>query len=81
MFDAPTSSLDIVKRKHFFDVLSGCNEQTILMTKDFTDESGKNKGLLYSDDFKNVKRDTAYIIRLDEPFDSQNLATINTAVL
>jgi DNA sulfur modification protein DndD len=78
IFDAPTSSFDTVKRKHFFDVLSECNEQTILMTKDFTDESGKNKGLLYSDEFKSIKRNTAYVIRLEEPFDSQNLATINT---
>lgn len=80
IFDAPTSSFDTIKRKHFFDVLSECNEQTILMTKDFTDESGKNKGLLYSDDFKNVKRNTAYLIRLDEPFDQQNLATISTVL-
>ena len=80
IFDAPTSSFDTIKRKHFFEVLSECNEQTILLTKDFTDETSKSKGMLYSDEFKNVKRDTAYIIRLDEPFDQENLATINTVL-
>jgi DNA sulfur modification protein DndD len=80
IFDAPTSSFDTVKRKHFFEVLGKCNEQTILLTKDFTDDSGKDKGIYYNEEFKNIHRETAYLIRLDEPFEPENLATLNTLV-
>ena len=81
IFDAPTSSFDPLKRKHFFDVLSECNEQTILLTKDFTDSSNNGKGLLYSDEFINIKRDNAILIKLEEPFDNEILSTINTQII
>jgi DNA sulfur modification protein DndD len=79
IFDAPTSSFDPIKRKNFFDVLGECNEQTILLTKDFTDKSGH--GLLFSEDFTSIKRDKAFLIQLEEPFDEELLSTINTQVI
>jgi DNA sulfur modification protein DndD len=81
IFDAPTSSFDPIKRKHFFDVLGECNEQTILLTKDFTDVTGPESGLLYSDDFIQIKRDKAFLIKIEEPFDEEVLSTINTQVI
>lgn len=81
IFDAPTSSFDAVKRKYFFNVLGECNEQTILLTKDFTDEAGQEGGLLYSEEFINIKRDKAILIKLEEPFDNEVLSTINTQVI
>lgn len=81
IFDAPTSSFDPVKRKNFFDVLGECSEQSILLTKDFTDNSGQKGGLLYSEDFVDIKRDKAYLIKLEEPFDDEVLSTINTQVI
>ena len=81
IFDAPTSSFDPEKRKNFFDVLGECSEQSILLTKDFTDNSGQKGGLLYSEDFVDIKRDKAYLIKLEEPFDDEVLSTINTQVI
>jgi len=81
IFDAPTSSFDPIKRRHFFEVLGDCNEQTILLTKDFTDEDEEQKGLLYSEEFTKIKRDKAILIKLEEPFDNEVLSTINTQII
>jgi len=81
IFDAPTSSFDPVKRKYFFEVLGNCNEQTILLTKDFTETDKTINALLYSDEFKNIKRDKAILIKLEEPFHPEILSTINTELI
>lgn len=80
IFDAPTSSFDDEKRIHFYNILSSCTEQTILLTKDFLLGDTKESSEL-SDEFKNINFDTAYTIQNHrDGFDSQDLSSLSTLI-
>lgn len=80
IFDAPTSSFDDKKRIHFYNILSTCTEQTIILTKDFLSSEAKESSEL-SDEFKNINFDVAYTIQNHhEGFDSQDLSSLSTLI-
>lgn len=80
IFDAPTSSFGENKTSQFLNLLFETGNQKILLIKDFlvTDDSGK---LIVKNEFKDIKRDKAFWVKVDRPFDSNDLTTIDTNVI
>jgi DNA sulfur modification protein DndD len=81
IFDAPTSSFGDNKTTEFLNLIYQTGNQKILLLKDFLATSSSNKSLEIKKDFEDVKRDKAFWIRLERPFDPKDLATINTEVI
>lgn len=81
IFDAPTSSFGDNKTTEFLNLIYETGNQKILLLKDFLATSTSNKSLEIQKDFEDVKRDKAFWIRLERPFDSKDLTTINTEVI
>lgn len=80
IFDAPTSSFGEIKTKDFLNVIFETSKQRIILFYDFV---GKNKDgtVFIKPEFKEVKRDKAFWIRRQRPFDKNVLSTINTDVI
>lgn len=80
IFDAPTSSFGEVKTKDFLNVIFETGKQRIILFYDFV---GKNEDgtLFIKPEFKEVKRDKAFWIKRQRPFDKNVLSTINTDVI
>lgn len=55
--------------------------QKILLIKDFLYTDKESQTLSIKKEFENVRRDKAFWVRLERPFDSNNLKTINTEVI
>jgi DNA sulfur modification protein DndD len=81
VFDAPTSSFGDIKTKEFLNIISETGNQIILLMKNFITKDGKSDGLMISSEFSHVKRDKAFWVKINRPFDPQNLETINTEVI
>ncbi|MBT1712313.1 AAA family ATPase [Fulvivirgaceae bacterium PWU5] len=81
VFDAPTSSFGDVKTKEFLNIIAETGNQIILLMKNFIIKDSKSDGLVISHEFAQVKRDKAFWVKINRPFDSQNLETINTEVI
>lgn len=81
IFDAPTSSFGENKSAQFLNMIYETNNQKILLIKDFLATDKKTKALSLKKEFETVKRDKAFWVKLDRPFDPQNLKTINTKVI
>lgn len=79
IFDAPTSSFGESKTSTFLNLLHNNTNQKILLLKDFIIKNEDNK-LLIKKEFDSVKRNKAFWVRLDRPFDNGKLSTINTLV-
>ena len=52
----------------------------ILLIKDFLHTDKATKTLSIKKEFENVRRNKAFWVRLDRPFDNGKLSTINTLV-
>ena len=79
ILDAPTSTFGESKTKNFLNTLSDVGSQKILLIKDFItrDDEGNFK---IKDEFSLIHRKKSFWIRLERPFDSKKLNTINTLV-
>ena len=80
IFDAPTSSFGETKRRLFLELLNETEGQIILLTKDFLDTKKDKNEIFVKDEFQNIKRNKSFWIKLERPFDQNNLKTINTLV-
>jgi len=81
IFDAPTSSFGENKTSDFLNLIHETGNQKILLLKDYLATNSTTKTLEIKSDFDKVKRDKAFWIRLERPFDPKNLKTINTEVI
>lgn len=81
IFDAPTSSFGDIKTKEFLNIISETGNQIILLMKNFISKDEKSDNLLITPEFNQVKRDKAFWLKLNRPFDEHNLETINTEVI
>jgi DNA sulfur modification protein DndD len=80
IFDAPTSSFGETKTTQFLNLISTTNNQIIILLKDYLirDENGDLK---VKNEFENVRRDKAFWVRLERPFEPEKLSTLNTNVI
>lgn len=81
IFDAPTSSFGENKTAQFLNLIFETENQKILLIKDFLHTDKATKTLSIKKEFENVKRDKAFWVKLERPFDPNNLKTINTQVI
>lgn len=82
IFDAPTSSFGENRSTQFLNLIYKTHNQKILLIKDFLATDKETKALsIKKNEFDNVKRHKAFWVKLERPFDPQNLKTINTQVI
>lgn len=81
IFDAPTSSFGENKTGEFLNLIFETGNQKVLLIKDFLVTDKDSKNLSIKKEFDHVKRHKAFWIRLERPFDKNNLKTINTEVI
>lgn len=81
IFDAPTSSFGENKTAQFLNLIYETDNQKILLIKDFIHTDKTTKTLSIKKEFENVRRDKAFWVKLERPFDQNNLKTINTQVI
>jgi len=81
IFDAPTSSFGETKTSQFLNLIYETGNQKILLIKDFLAINEKTKKLGVRKEFNDVKRDKAFWIFLERPFDKKDLSTLNTQVI
>ena len=81
IFDAPTSSFGENKTAEFLNLIYETENQKILLIKDFLSTEKKTKTLTIKKEFEHVKRNKAFWVKLERPFDPNNLKTINTQII
>lgn len=85
IFDAPTSSFGETKTGDFLNLIYETQNQKIILLKDFVGSTRNNDGtikdLYIKKDFGQVKRNKAFWLKLDRPFDKNDLSTISTKVI
>lgn len=81
IFDAPTSSFGENKTAQFLNLIYETENQKILLIKDFLHTDKATKSLSIKKEFENVRRDKAFWVKLERPFDPNNLKTINSQVI
>lgn len=81
IFDAPTSSFGENKTAQFLNLIFETENQKILLIKDFLQTNKETKVLSIKKEFENVRRDKAFWVKLERPFDANNLKSINTQVI
>ena len=84
IFDAPTSSFGETKTGDFLNLIYETSNQKIILLKDFIgsikNPNGTVKDLFIKDEFNSIKRKKAFWVKLERPFDKNELSTINTEV-
>lgn len=81
IFDAPTSSFGENKTAQFLNLIFETENQKILLIKDFLQTDKSTKVLTIKKEFENVRRNKAFWVKLERPFDPNNLKTINSQVI
>ncbi len=81
IFDAPTSSFGENKTAQFLNLIYETENQKILLIKDFLYTHKITKTLSIKKEFESVVRDKAFWVKLERPFDPNNLKTINSQVI
>ena len=81
IFDAPTSSFGENKTAQFLNLIFETENQKILLIKDFLQTDKNTKALSIKKEFENVRRNKAFWVKLERPFDPNNLKTINSQVI
>lgn len=76
VFDAPTSSFGETKMTEFLNLIYESDNQTLILIKDYIAKD-EQRNLFIKPEFKKVKRDKAFWIKLERPFEKNNLKTIN----
>lgn len=80
IFDAPTSTFGETKTENFLNILNAVSNQKILLIKDFITREPKTGELKIKKDFSRIKREKAFWLRIQRPFNPNDLTTINTEV-
>ncbi|PKQ45956.1 AAA family ATPase [Confluentibacter flavum] len=84
IFDAPTSSFGETKTGDFLNLINDTSNQKIILLKDFIgsikNSDGTIKDLFIKEEFNSIKRNKAFWVKLERPFDKRELSTINTEV-
>ena len=82
IFDAPTSTFDDKKISQFLNSLYNTPTQKIIVTKDFVieDDTKEKDVIKISNEFKKVKKDKAFWVKLERPFDPEDLETLSTEI-
>lgn len=84
IFDAPTSSFGETKTGDFLNLINNTSNQKIILLKDFISSikspDGTIKDLYIKDEFNSIRRNKAFWVKLERPFDKTELSTINTEV-
>jgi DNA sulfur modification protein DndD len=81
IFDAPTSSFGETKTGEFLNMISETGNQIILLSKDFIARDEQSNKLMIKPEFNLIKRDKAFWVKVQRPFDSKVLKTINTEII
>jgi len=81
IFDAPTSSFGENKTSQFLNLIFETENQKILLIKDFLHTDKATKTLSIKKEFESVRRNKAFWVKLERPFDANNLKTINSQVI
>jgi DNA sulfur modification protein DndD len=81
IFDAPTSSFGENKTAQFLNLIFETENQKILLIKDFLHTDKITKTLSIKKEFESVRRNKAFWVKLERPFDANNLKTINSQVI
>lgn len=81
IFDAPTSSFGENKTAQFLNLIFETENQKILLIKDFLHTDKTTKTLSIKKEFDSVRRNKAFWVKLERPFDANNLKTINSQVI
>lgn len=81
IFDAPTSSFGENKTAQFLNLIFETENQKILLIKDFLHTEKATKTLSIKKEFESVRRNKAFWVKLERPFDVNNLKTINSQVI
>lgn len=81
LMDAPTSSFGETKTGEFLNVISETKNQIIVMLKDYLHKDENTETLSVKPEFKKIKKNKAFWVKLQRPFDENNLKTINTEVI
>ena len=81
IFDAPTSSFGENKTAQFLNLIFETENQKILLIKDFLHTDKVTNVLSIKKEFENVRRDKAFWVKIERPFDPNNLKTINSQVI
>lgn len=81
IFDAPTSSFGENKTAQFLNLIFETENQKILLIKDFLHTDKLTNVLSIKKEFENVRRDKAFWVKIERPFDPNNLKTINSQVI
>lgn len=81
IFDAPTSSFGENKTAQFLNLIFKTENQKILLVKDFIHTDKKTGKLSIKNEFNQVNRDKAFWVKLERPFDPNELKTINSQVI
>jgi DNA sulfur modification protein DndD len=80
LFDAPTSSFGESKMTEFLNLIYETENQTIILIKDYIAKDN-NKNLHIKPEFDKVKRNKAFWVKLERPFEEKNLKTINSVII
>lgn len=84
IFDAPTSSFGETKTGDFLNLIYETSNQKIILLKDFIgsikNPDGTIKDLFIKEEFNSIKRNKAIWVKLERPFDKNELSSINTEV-
>jgi DNA sulfur modification protein DndD len=81
IFDAPTSSFGETKTSQFLNLIYENTNQKILLIKDFLVLNERTNKLEVKKEFNGVKRNKAFWISLERPFNKKNLSSLNTQVI
>ncbi len=81
IFDAPTSSFGENKTAQFLNLIFETENQKILLIKDFLHTDKVTNVLSIKKEFENVRRNKAFWVKIERPFDPNNLKTINSQVI
>jgi DNA sulfur modification protein DndD len=81
IFDAPISSFGETKSTQFLNLIYETDNQKILLIKDFLYTDKETNMLSIKKEFEKVRRNKAFWVKLERPFDTNNLKTINTQVI
>lgn len=81
IFDAPTSSFGENKTAQFLNLIYKTENQKILLIKDFLQTDEDTNVLSIKKEFENVRRHKAFWVKLERPFDRNNLKTINSQII
>jgi len=76
--DAPVSSFGKKKIGQFMQVMNSISNQCIVVMKEYLEPDGNDVRI--SDEFDELKPNRAFWIKLDRPFDRQDLKTVKTKV-